>query len=193
MLGTGAIGAGALLAWLSSRSSKQPHASPRLPERVLRLDPSCVAAKPEAGAPGRVQIIFVSTPPGASVFRAGSDRPLGVTPFSASLDSSPQVETFQFRLQGWREERTALSLRADTEATVVLTPLEARSSAAAASSGAGTGPRSAPRASTGTGAGRPEKPVSGRAPARAELPPAPPAPPPKPVPLDRDAVLNPFE
>jgi serine/threonine protein kinase len=190
VLGTGAIGMGGLLAWLSGRLSKHAPPAPRLPERVLRLDPSQAGAAPEAGVPGRVQVIFVSTPPGASVFRAGSDHPLGVTPFSASLTTSPEVATFEFRLDGWREERTALSLRADAEATVVLSPVEARSPASQTSRAAGSGTRVPVGAGTRGGARKARLKGASRAP---EVPEPPGSPPSKPVPLDRDVVLNPFE
>jgi hypothetical protein len=125
-------------------------------------------------ATGSVRVTFDSIPAGASVFREGAEHALGVTPFVASFTGSPETVTFEYRLDGWRVERTSLALTVDTEIKIPLTRVETASPSRPAHERGG-------KHKGGTGAGAKE-------PETVQPPAEPPA-----VKLDHDIVLNPFE
>jgi hypothetical protein len=80
--------------------------------------PAAPAARPPA--PATVEISFQSTPPGATVFREGSDAPLGLTPFTARFDATAQPQVFAFRRPGWKEGRATVSLGANAQVELAL-------------------------------------------------------------------------
>jgi len=106
------------------------------------------------------------------VFREGAETPLGVTPFVASFTASAETVTFEYRLEGWRVERTSLALTVDTEVKIPLVPVEATVSSRPPRERGG-------KRKAGGGTKEPET--------------VQPAPEPPPVKLDHDIVLNPFE
>jgi serine/threonine-protein kinase len=164
------IGVGTVLALATTRSRSRPTqtSAPASAAPPASAWPATVV-KP---VPARVQITFDSVPAGASVFREGADRPLGVTPFVASLAASPETVTFEYRLEGWRVERTSVALTADTEIKIPLAPVETASSSRR--------PHERTRKRKGKGGTKEPETVQ----------PAPEAPA---VKLDHDIVLNPFE
>ena len=74
-------------------------------------------------ASGEVSIRFESTPPGAEVFREGTDVSLGVTPVTVSLKRSATVGVFELRKAG--HTNTVESVALAQNATVMAT-LEAK-------------------------------------------------------------------
>jgi hypothetical protein len=80
------------------------------------------APSPPTARP-RVEIAFDSNPRGAAVFRAGQAKPLGTTPFSARMEVSPGLETFEFRSEGRQPVRRQLALQKDAQIEVVLGPM----------------------------------------------------------------------
>jgi len=166
------IGVGTVLALATtgsrSRSTSGQTSAPASEGPAAAAWPGTVV-KP---VPARVQITFDSVPAGAAVFREGADRPLGVTPFVASFAASPETVTFEYRLGGWRVERTSLALTTDTEIKIPLAPVETASSS--------RHPRE--RSGKRKGKGGTKEPETVQ-----------PAPEPPAVKLDHDIVLNPFE
>ncbi len=124
------------------------------------------------GTKQQVRISFVSTPPGAAVFRAGTEQPLGVTPFSASFDVSTRAEVYEFRLEGWQVGREAITLLENAQVEVSLVAADRDPVGEALHKRRGTGKREHAKASD------PAKPGTDQS---------------KAVKLDSDAVLNPFE
>jgi len=170
------IGIGTVLA-VATTGSRSRSAAGTAPARSSLATPAWTPPVPAANpAQTSVRITFDSAPAGASVFREGEDRPLGVTPFVATFAASPETETFEYRLEGWRVERTSLALTADTEIKIPLVPAEAASSSSSSSRPA----RERGRKRRG-GSANPE-------PETVQPAPEPPA-----VKLDHDIVLNPFE
>jgi hypothetical protein len=113
-----------------------------------------------------VEISFQSSPPGATVFRAGSETPLGVTPFTARLGTTPQPQVFAFRHPGWKEGRTTVTLAANARVELALARQDGEDEA---HRDPGQTPKQGER--TGTRGGHRRKNVK----------------------LDQSTVLNPFE
>jgi serine/threonine-protein kinase len=127
--------------------------------------PSPTAAPPSLK---RVRIAFGSAPEGASVSRAGQDRPLGTTPFTAWFDVSPAASRFEFSKAGWQAKRQDVMLLGDTHVDVALKPVEEAEAHRAIGK-----PASKSRAALSSGMGISPEGKLGE--------------------LDHDAVLNPFE
>jgi serine/threonine protein kinase len=76
---------------------------------------------PPAVRPERVNISFESTPPGATVYLAGTERKIGVTPFSRQVRPSKKAALFEFRLDGYKaQERQLAPPTGDTTVSVEL-------------------------------------------------------------------------
>ncbi|HEY8927037.1 MAG TPA: serine/threonine-protein kinase [Polyangia bacterium] len=165
------IGVGTVLA-LATSSRSRSTAGPSAVSANASHPPSAWPGTAVKPVPARVQITFDSVPPGASVFREGGDRPLGVTPFVASFDASSDTVTFEYRLEGWRVERTSLALATDAEIKIPLVPFETASSSRH------------PHERSGKRKGK----HGTKEPETVQPAPEPPA-----VKLDHDIVLNPFE
>jgi serine/threonine-protein kinase len=130
---------------------------------------------PAAAAPRpKVEISFVSSPAGARVFRAGSDQPLGMTPFSAAFEPSTGPQVFEFYRDGWQVGRRTVSLNRSGEVEVTLVPATpATPKRLAAVKRPGAAPIRKPAGETPAVAPRTDPRPS--------------------VKLDSDIVLNPFE
>ena len=119
---------------------------------------------PVVEAPATVELEFTSTPPGASVMRAGETIALGVTPFKTTLARSDRPTTVRFTLAGHHDETR--ELRLDTPSTLAV-PLRALPPVAV------TRPRPTPT----TSEPRPAKPAGSGA---------------KPTGVQREGVMDPF-
>ena len=104
----------------------------RAPERAAASTPvsSGSARHPQAtSASGQpVRVTFDSDPPGATVFRDRATQPVGVTPFSATLNGSSRTEGFDFHLNGRQVVRQDVVLAQDMAIKVTLPPLPVASS-----------------------------------------------------------------
>ena len=67
-----------------------------------------------------MEIDFVSVPQHAEVFHAGSDEPLGLTPFSFKARRSDDMETFEFRLASHRTARQEISMSESSRVVATL-------------------------------------------------------------------------
>lgn len=97
---------------------------------AARVEPPPASAEPspteveelpaEPAAPSQIEVVFRSTPPGATVRLEGQDEPLGVTPLSTALPSQEGTGRFTFELDGHRPHEEELSLNRSIVATVRL-------------------------------------------------------------------------
>jgi len=67
-----------------------------------------------------VDIAFSSTPPGAEVYKAGAGEILGITPFRMSFPRSKAKQSFEFRMNGYKNEVQEASFSEDTKILVTL-------------------------------------------------------------------------
>jgi serine/threonine-protein kinase len=91
---------------------------------IAPVAPAAAPATPKGDARARVEIGFDSDPAGAAVFLAGTEQPLGVTPFSTTFDASTRTAAFEFRAEGRRTVRRQVSLRRDAHIEVALAPAD---------------------------------------------------------------------
>jgi hypothetical protein len=152
----------------------------RAPERAAASTPvsSAGARHPQttSGSTARqsVRVTFDSDPPGATVFRDRATQPVGVTPFSVTLNGSSRTEGFDFHLKGRQVVRQDLVLAQDMAIKVTLPPLPGASSVVSPAEAA----RLPKRRDQRTGSRH-----AGSLPGAAQPPAA----------LDHGAVLDPFE
>ena len=98
---------------------------PRAPVSVqtTTLAPSPAPAAEVARAPATVDIELTSTPPGATVMRAGETVALGVTPLETTLARSDRPTTLTFTLAGHHDETRELRLDAPSTLAVEMRAL----------------------------------------------------------------------
>jgi len=81
---------------------------------------SAASGTPLAESADRVELVFESRPPGASVYRRGSAESLGRTPLNLDLPRAERKEQFIFQLAGHVPERRELSLAKNGSLSVAL-------------------------------------------------------------------------
>ncbi len=114
-VGVALLGATVALVRRSHSSTTAPAAAtePGGPPRPAEGSSGLVTHSP-------VRITFDSDPPGATVFRERATQPVGVTPFSSTLDGSSRSEAFEFQLPGRPVVRQNLILSKDMAVKVTL-------------------------------------------------------------------------
>jgi serine/threonine-protein kinase len=116
-LGAGVVLLGATVALIqrshsSSAAASAPASEPSSAQSATGS--SALVAHPP------VRVTFDSDPPGATVFRERATQPVGVTPFSTTLDGSSGSEAFEFQLAGRPVVRQDLILSKDMTVKVTL-------------------------------------------------------------------------
>jgi serine/threonine-protein kinase len=115
-----AVAAIAIVAVVMLRgSSEEPAPAPKPPEPAPRV----ATPPPPPPQPTVVKINFTSVPSGATVRIADSDKPLGVTPFVATLPRSDATTTFEVAKDGFTTVTEELALSGDGAVTAALTAL----------------------------------------------------------------------
>ena len=101
--------------------------------------PAATASSPPP-APAQIEVEFVTSPPGAAVYRTGESAPLGWTPFTASFAPSDRVQSFELRKPGFEAASTSIFLDRSRRIAATLTESPAPTAAAVADeAGAGGG------------------------------------------------------
>jgi hypothetical protein len=67
-------------------------------------------------------IRFSSTPPGVTVKRIGSTKPLGTTPFELHLPREERMQEFEFSKPGYAPLRQGVAMATDSTFAVVMSP-----------------------------------------------------------------------
>ncbi len=106
--------------------------------------PAATASSPPAPAAAQIEVEFVTSPPGAAVYRTGESAPLGWTPFTASFAPSDRVQSFELRKPGFEAASTSIFLDRSRRVAATLTESPAPTAAAAVAdeakaAGAGSG------------------------------------------------------
>jgi serine/threonine-protein kinase len=117
---------GTIAAYIATRSGGSSEES-QLKEPAVPQEQATAVATPEpvqtdslVPEATTVEVVFTSAPPGAGVFRVGSDLLLGNTPFTTSLTQSTEAVPFEFRLEGHDPMQKSIPLSADTNVVATL-------------------------------------------------------------------------
>ena len=101
----GAVVAVAVMNGGDADGDKPAAVSDPVQEKPVQDEPEVAAAPPATAAAatddGKVRVRVDSTPPGAEVFRAGSDTSLGTTPLDTRLPRSDEPVRFELRKNGF--------------------------------------------------------------------------------------------
>ncbi|MFK7987650.1 MAG: protein kinase [Sandaracinaceae bacterium] len=118
-----ALALGAAFWIVSSREAPAPVAPVTEPAAPEAVEEPAATDEPEQApaAPAQIEVVFRSTPSGATVRLEGQDEPLGQTPLSTTLLAREGTGRFTFELDGYQPHEEALSLDRDVLATVRLT------------------------------------------------------------------------
>jgi hypothetical protein len=90
------------------------------PMKVEPVAPAIERAAPAEVEPAIVEIGIESTPPGASVYRAGETVALGVTPFTVPLSRSEKPVKMRFEKPGFQAKEIEVPIAASLEIEVSL-------------------------------------------------------------------------
>ncbi|MCA9607516.1 MAG: protein kinase [Myxococcales bacterium] len=120
---------GGLAIWaLSSGEAGHPSAAADAPTQAPTRAPTEAAIEPlpepepePAPEPTTVSLSFASEPPGAEVWPAGADAPIGVTPLSTTVPRSDESGTYELRMAGHTSVQQTVRLDRDANVHVVLT------------------------------------------------------------------------
>jgi hypothetical protein len=117
-----ALGAGVVLLGATVALVGRSHSSTTAPAPATESGGAQRATEGSSGLVTHpsVRVTFDSDPPGATVFRERATQPVGVTPFSATLDGSSRSEAFEFQLDGRPVVRQNLILSKDMGIKVTL-------------------------------------------------------------------------
>ncbi|MEZ4337733.1 MAG: serine/threonine-protein kinase [Sandaracinaceae bacterium] len=118
---------GGLAIWaLSSGEAGHPSAAADAPTQAPTRAPTEAAIEPlpepePAPEPTTISLSFASEPPGAEVWPAGADAPIGVTPLSTTVSRSDESGTYELRMAGHTSVQQTVRLDRDANVHVVLT------------------------------------------------------------------------
>jgi serine/threonine protein kinase len=119
-VGAAVIIAGTLALVAAGRASPPAGAVGEIPAPPMIGAVASHAAGPKPAAD--VEVTFESTPEGATVFRAGSETPLGLTPFVARMAVAAEPQIFEFRRTGWKAAQKSVTLMSNATVELALMP-----------------------------------------------------------------------